>query len=73
MEPMPIISQKQQDFFLKPIPEISAIMELTRMKQKYVTWGESPSDNSGYNPTFKIPQVQGGMYIKVWWDGMSER
>lgn len=41
--------------------------------KKYVTWGgRSPSDNSGYNPTFKIPQVQGGKYIKVWWDGMSE-
>ena len=41
--------------------------------KKYVTWGgRSPYDNSGYNPTFKIPQVQGGKYIKVWWDGMSE-
>lgn len=41
--------------------------------KKYVTWGgRDPRDNSGYNPTFKIPQVQGGKYIKVWWDGMSE-
>lgn len=41
--------------------------------KKYVTWGgRDPRDDSGYNPTFKIPQVQGGKYIKVWWDGMDK-
>ena len=41
--------------------------------KKFVTWGgRYAHDDSGYNPTFKIPQVQGGKYIKVWWNGMSE-
>ena len=40
---------------------------------KYIVWGgRDAHDESGYTPKFTIPKVQGGKYIKVWWDGMSE-
>lgn len=45
----------------------------TDANNQYVTWGgRNAHDNSGYNPTFTIPQVQGGKYIKVWWNGMDQ-
>ena len=43
---------------------------------KLVSWGgyhiSNNGGNDGSHPKFTIPQVKGGKYIKVWWNGMDE-